>query len=133
MDGSPKLIKGLQAEFVPAEWSGTNTSGLIVYGKNVLVRMDECGDVSSGGVALPMDLIDRMTEAAETGCIYSLGPEAFHLFEDGVRWTGDKPKPGDRVYLEKFSGLLARGKDGGVYRIMDYRCVAAGLEPDLEG
>ena len=126
-----KLIKGLQADYEPAVYPGHNSSGLIVYGKNVLVRMDECATATAGGVMLTEDLRDKMTEGAETGCIFLLGPEAFRLFDDGQRWSGAIPKVGERVYVEKYAGLLARGKDGHVYRIMDYRAIAGGLDPEV--
>ena len=127
-----KLIKGLQADFVPAHYAGRNTSGLVVYGKNVLVRMDECSTTTAGGVMLTEDMTEKMSAGAESGCIYFLGPEAFRLFDDGTRWEGPMPAVGDRVYVEKYAGQVARGRDGHLYRIMDYRCVAGGLDPNPE-
>lgn len=124
----PRLIKGLQAEFIPAEWSGENTSGIRVFGKNLLVRMDACSPKSAGGVMLPEDLVDRMTEASESGCIFAIGPAAFRLFDDGHRWEGDKPTVGERVYVEKYAGVKARGADGALYRIMDERCISGALD-----
>lgn len=127
---APNLIKGMRADFVPAEYPGRNTSGFVVYGKNVLVRMDECSPTTAGGILLPEEQVEKMSAGAETGCIYALGPEAFRLFDDGTVWSGPKPKVGDRIYVEKWSGMLARGRDNAVYRMMDYRCVAGGLDPN---
>ena len=125
-----KFHKGLQGDYVPAEWAGRNTSGnVVVYGKNLLVACDEYAAVSEKGVIIPDDYSERMTSATETGyCIFALGPEAFRLFDDGTVWTGDKPKVGDRVHFEKYAGQLAKGRDGRTYRIMDYRCIGAGLD-----
>ena len=123
----PRLIKGLQADFIPSIWPGKNTSGVKPYGKNVLVKMDECSAASAGGVMLTDDMIEKMTEGAESGCIFALGAEAFRQFDDGRPWKGDSPSVGDRVYVEKYSGIRARGADGGIYRMMDYRCIAGGL------
>lgn len=133
----PRLIKGLQAEFIPAEWPGQNTSGIRIFGKNVLVRMDSCAKTSTGGILLPEDMVDRMTEASESGCIYAVGAAAFRLFDDGHRWEGERPQVGERVYVEKYAGVKARGADGALYRIMDERCISGALDANyvvpLEG
>lgn len=126
----PRLIKGLQAEFIPAEWPGENASGLQVFGKNILVKMDACAKTSAGGVIMLDEMVDRMTEASESGCIYAVGAAAFRLFDDGHRWEGEKPLVGQRVYVEKYAGVKARGRDGALYRIMDERCIAAALLDD---
>ena len=129
----PRLIKGLQADFIPSIWPGKNTSGVKPYGKNVLVKMDECSAASAGGVMITDDMREKMTEGSETGCIFAIGPEAFRLFDDGHRWSGVTPEVGERVYVEKYAGIRARGADGGVYRVMDYRNIAAGLiDPEAE-
>ncbi len=128
MDLEPRLLKGLQADFIQSEWPGRNTSGLQPYGKNVLVRMDECAVATTGGVLLTDDKIDSMTAASETGCIYAVGVQAFHRHDDGSLWVGDKPQPGDRVYVARYSGQVCKGRDGGVYRIMGYECVVGGLD-----
>ena len=128
----PKLIKGLQAEYVPAQWSGQDTSGIRVVGKTVLVLMDECAATSSGGIALPDDLIERMSMAAESGVLVAVSPGAFLLNEDMSPWTGEKPKAGDRVYIEKYAGKQVRGRDHKTYRIMDYGSIGATYEAGPE-
>lgn len=128
----PRLIKGIQAEYVPAKWSGHNTSGVRVVGKTVLVLMDECATQTSGGVSLPEDLVERMSMAAETGCLVAVAPGAFLLNEDMTPWNGVKPKPGDRVYVAKYAGQVVRGRDGKMYRLMDYQNIGATYEPELE-
>lgn len=121
----PRLIKGLQAEYVPAKWSGQDTSGVRVVGKTVLVLMDECSDITTGGISLPQDVAERMSMAAESGVLVAVSPGAFLLNEDMTPWTGDKPKPGDRVYIEKYAGKQIKGHDGKTYRIMDYGSIGA--------
>lgn len=123
---SPALIQGMQAEYVPEFWPGENTSGLRPFGKNLLVRMDVTAKQTSGGIYLVDEMLERMDMASVTGCIYAIGPEAFRQFDDGHPWRGDAPQVGERVYTEKYAGQIARGKDGGLYRIMDYRAIAAG-------
>lgn len=124
---APRMIKGLHADYQAAIWTGSNTSGLRVFGKNILVRMDSCAARSAGGVHLTDEIIDRMDEASESGCIYAIGPAAHRIFDDGSRWEGDKPQVGERVYVEKYAGVKARGADGALYRVMDERCIAAAL------
>lgn len=123
-----KLQKGLQADYVPATYTGENRSGMKVMGKNVLVMVDECSGVTAGGISLIDDAIEKHTAGSTTGVIYAVAPEAFRLFDDGSRWTGDAPKPGDRIWFEKYAGFLQTGRDGKTYRIMDYRAVSAVMD-----
>lgn len=124
------LVKGLQAEFVPAKWDGKDTSGVRVVGKTVLVLMDEVGEVRDSGITLPVDYRERMNAGCETGVLVAVSPGAFLLNEDMTPWTGTKPKPGDRVYIEKYAGKQIKGKDGRVYRIMDYGSIGATYESE---
>lgn len=121
----PKLIKGLHAEYIPAVWSGKNTSGVRMVGKTVLILPDECSTKTSGGIELTPDLIERMSMAAESGVIVSVASGAFLLNEDMTPWTGERPNPGDRVYFEKYAGKQVKGSDGANYRIMDYGSIGA--------
>jgi co-chaperonin GroES (HSP10) len=116
-----------QGQFWVAEWGGENTSGLVPYGKNLLVRIDQLAAKTSGGIDVPDDYVERMSMRSETGCIYAIGPEAFRTFDDGRPWTGAKPSVGDRIYFEKFSGAPALGADGFWYRVFNYNCILAGM------
>lgn len=129
----PRIIDGMQAEYEVSIYPGTNTSGLIVFGKNVLVKMDNCSKTTAGGVHLLDEMRERMDMASTTGAIFALGSEAFRRFDDGTIWTGPAPQLGDRVYVVKYSGVLAMGKDGSTYRIMDYSNIVGGLDPDEIG
>jgi co-chaperonin GroES (HSP10) len=122
----PRLIKGMQADYVPATYDPAigNPSGLSPYGPNVLVRIDACSDKTQGGIHLPEDIVERMTEAAVTGCIYAIGDDAF----TGMR---DRPMVGYRVCFEKYAGIRHRGKDGHMYRFIDEKCIAGRVEDDL--
>lgn len=119
----PRLIKGMQADYLPVFWTGENVSGLRPYGPNVLVQMDPCSAASAGGILLVDDMVDRMNEASVTGCIVDMGPEAFSALTD-------RPKVGDRIYIEKYAGTKARGRDGMLYRAMDDSCVVCGISDD---
>ncbi len=118
----PRLLSGLQASFIAAEWPGFNASGLRPFGDYVLVKMDAASPHSAGGVILVDEQVERMTEAAESGCIFAVGVTAFK----GL--GADAPTVGDRVYIEKYAGIKARGQDGALYRIMECRCIAAGYD-----
>lgn len=121
----PRLIKGMQADYIPVMFAGSNPSGLIPYGPNVLVCMDPCSSASAGGILLTDEAVDRMNEASVTGCIVAMGPEAFNGLTD-------RPQVGDRVYIEKYAGTKARGKDKMLYRAMDDSCIVCGITDDAE-
>ena len=127
-----KLIKGLHADYVPAEWSGKDTSGVRVVGKTVLVLMDKCSPTSTGGIDLPDDMIEKMSMGAESGVLVAVSAGAFLLNEDMSPWSGTKPQAGDRVYIEKYAGKLVKGRDGETYRIMDYGSIGATYEAETE-
>jgi chaperonin GroES len=123
------LVKGLHAEYVPAKWDGKDTSGVRVVGKTVLVLMDEVAEVRDSGIELPIDYRERMNASCETGVLVSVSPGAFLLNEDMTPWYGAKPKAGDRVYIEKYAGKQVKGRDGKIYRLMDYGSIGATYEP----
>ncbi len=125
---APEFIKGLQAQYTPAEWTGKDHSGVLAIGPHVIVLCDEAAEITSGGVHIPVDFAERMNMASEQGVIASVAKGAFRIYEDGHAWADYRPQPGDRVYFEKYAGRLVRGQDGKVYRIMDYRCIAAVYE-----
>ena len=125
-----RLVQGLKAEYTPAQWDGKDTSGVRVVGKTVLVLMDEVAEVRESGIELPVDYRERMNASCETGVLVAVSPGAFLLNEDMTPWIGEKPKPGDRVYIEKYAGKQIRGRDSLIYRLMDYGCIGATYEPD---
>lgn len=122
-----QTFQGLQAEFEKAVYSGQNPSGVRVLGKNVLILMDQVAVKSAGGILLPPERIMQMNMASESGVLVELGVEAFSYFDDGTKWTDYKPKPGDRVFVERYGGRELRGRDGQIYRLMSYTCVG-GIE-----
>lgn len=123
----PKLLKSVQlGEFVQAEYTGKNESGYVPIGDRVLVLPDSAAAVSSGGIQLLPEQVERTTLASETGVVIALGDDAFHWNFDRTRvWEGYKPQPGDRVYILRYSGQTLMGEDGRIYRLMDYGNVGA--------
>lgn len=133
MTDEPQLIYGLNAEYKAAEWSGTDTSGIKPIGPAVIILCDECSELSGGGVALPVEYIDRMNLGSEQGVIVAVSEGAFVIHEDGSRWRDYRPAPGDRVYFEKYAGRLVMGKDRKRYRILDYKSICAVYEEGSKG
>ena len=126
----PRLIKGIHGEYIPAKWSGKDTSGIRVVGKCVLVLTDEFAPKNAAGIHFPEDVVERNSMAAESGVLVACSPGAFLLNEDMTPWIGEKPKPGDRVYIEKYAGKQVKGRDGRTYRIMDYSSIGATYEAE---
>ena len=123
----PKLLKSSQNhEVTLAEYHGKNESGYQPLGDSVLVAFDRAADTTGGGVHLPQNMIERMDMASESGVIVALGSEAFRWIADRTReWQGPKPKAGDRVYMERYSGQLLKGIDGATYRLCTDKCIGA--------
>jgi chaperonin GroES len=127
----PRLLKGVQAEYERATFTGKNESGVRCIGKNVVVLVDQCSDKTSGSVLLPPEIIERMNVASESGVLVALGGEAFSYYDDGTKWTDYKPEAGERVFFERYAGREIRGRDGKTYRLMSYTCIG-GLEEEPE-
>ena len=124
----PRMVARMQGDFIIAPWAGSNTSGIVPIGKNVLVRMD-CyvptlikNPFGADIVALDTQ-VERMNLGAESGTIYAIGDQAFRHNNDGTLNNGMKPVEGDRVYCEKYAGKEIMGDDGHKYRLMDNSCI----------
>lgn len=128
-DSTHTLLKGTQAEFTRETYTGRNEAGVRPIGTSVLILMDQCADKSSGGVLLPPEKIAQMNMASESGVIVAVGNAAFAYYDDGTKWTDYKPKPGDRVFTERYGGREIMGRDGKTYRMMTYTCVG-GIEDE---
>jgi len=122
----PRVIRAYQADFVPQDFDGTNKSGVRPVGDRVILLPDQPADQSAGGLFLTDDMQERLRLSAISGTIVELGDDAFAWNSDRTRpFTGVKPKPGDRVYFEKFAGSEVNGDDGKIYRICDDKCIGA--------
>lgn len=128
---APRILKGIQAQYVRGDWAGKNESGFRPIGTHVLILMDKVAGTTMGGIDLPPGMIEQMDAASESGIIVGVGDAAFRFYDDGTPWNDYKPVPGDRVYTEKYAGRELRGRDGQTYRMMTYTCIA-GLEELIE-
>lgn len=121
-----KLLKTTQAEYVPATFDGKNESGYRPIGDRILVLPDSAAEKSSGGVFIPETVSEQQSYAAETGIIIELGDTAFTWNADRTRpFTGERPKAGDRVFFDRYSGGVLKGRDGKLYRFMDDKAIGA--------
>jgi co-chaperonin GroES (HSP10) len=131
---TPKLIRTPLGQYTPALWAGTNASGIEPFGCRVLVLPDPFAATTGGGIAIPDDLQERMTEASETGILIAVGDEAWFWNSDRTRhFSGRKPEVGAHIIFERYAGSYQFGADGHRYRLMDDRCIggifAAGAVP----
>ena len=121
----PKLILTPLGQYTPVEWNGLNEAAFTPLGDRVLILPDGAAEETSGGIALPQELLERMAMAAETGVLVELGDAAWTWNSDRTRlFGGSKPQPGQRVRFERYAGSMHHGPDGRIYRVMDDKCVA---------
>lgn len=89
-----------------------NGTGIYPTFDKVLVRTVEIEEKTSGGLVIPMTTKDKEDQAQVHGILMAMGPVAAVSPEmDGV-------KIGDMIIHAKYAGLMYRGKDKTVYRIM---------------
>jgi co-chaperonin GroES (HSP10) len=98
-----------------------NLSGISPVEFKILVLIDEMETVSKGGIILTEATKERADMAQVKGTLIAVGGNAFTDF------LGTVPKPGDRVMIAKYAGLVAEGADGRKYRIASDKDVAAVL------
>jgi len=126
----PKLVMTPLGQYTPVEWNGVNESGIQPVGDRVLILPDGASDQTQGGAYIPDDVVARMTEAAETGVLVAVGPDAWLWNSDRSRkYEGAKPQVGQRVIFERYSGSFQHAADGRRYRLMDDKCVGGLFEP----
>lgn len=122
----PKLLKAKVTPYAPARFMGQNESGIKPVGEKVLVITDQCAEKTEGGVFIDPVSAERMTMAATVGIVVEVGEDAFSILPVSRRpWIGQKPKAGDRVYIERYAGQVELGDDNQIYRLMDYTCIGA--------
>jgi co-chaperonin GroES (HSP10) len=98
-----------------------NLSGINPVEFKILVQIEETETVTKGGIILTSDHKERADMAQVKGTLIAAGGNAFQDFMGAI------PKPGDRVMIAKYAGLVAEGNDGRKYRIASDKDVAAVL------
>lgn len=118
-------------QYEQAAFDGVNRSGLMPLCDKVLVRCDPPAEVTKGGIIRTDDGLDKTGLAAITGVLVAVGPQAFAYDSHRlVHWEGERPKPGDRVWFQKYAGFEYTGRDGLLYRVMEDRSIA-GIEIEV--
>ena len=121
------LYKTNIGQYDPAVWTGKNEAGCNPVGDRILVKPDKAATKTAGGIVITDKSEESITAAAEAGIIVAMGTVAF-AYADRERttpWHGDRPKVGDRVAFQRYSGLHFTGDDGEMYRSMNDYCIAA--------
>lgn len=132
---TPKVVKTEHATYTARSWTGADTSRIRPIGDTVVVLPDEASEKigQKGLIVAPTDVVDRMSEAAESGIIVAVAEGAFVWSADRMRpYEGIKPKPGDRVHFARYTGQKVLGADGAMYRVMVDKSVLAIIEPPAE-
>jgi chaperonin GroES len=116
--------------YMMVQWTGRNESRIRALCDMVLVLPDQPADMA-GSIVIPDSVKETTGAAATTGVLISCGPQAF-AYDSGrqVRWEGERPKPGDRIYFQKYAGQEHRGRDGLMYRLMVDKSIAGMEEPE---
>lgn len=91
-----------------------NNSGLLAAGFRILVRPIEVEAKSAGGIIVATDKeVDRMNMGQVECEVVHLGPMAFS--GRGEPWCA----VGDTIICRKYAGLVVKGKDEVLYRLID--------------
>ncbi len=96
-----------------------NNSGLVPAGRAVLVET-YTPEMKKSIIVMPDSVSDNAQMLETRAIVVDVGPHAWH----------DEPSPrakvGDKVFISKFAGFLAKGtKDGKPYRFINDRDIFA--------
>nr|ASN63474.1 co-chaperonin GroES [uncultured virus] len=93
-----------------------NTSGISPLEFNIIVKQDDVGEKTVGGVILPDLTRDKDKYSVTKGVIVAVSPMAF----DGDIYPAEmtRPAPGARCMWARHSGHILKGEDGEDYRVL---------------
>ena len=127
-----RVLASSHGQFVLRKWDGTNRSGMEPVCDKVLVLVDPAVQKTRGGIIMTDANVETQTLASTTGILVSVGPQAFvYDSERIVRWEGERPPAGTRVYFERYAGQEYTSVDGKMYRIMKDRQIG-GMQVPVE-
>lgn len=99
-----------------------NTSGLTPLGRAVLVKMIELDEMKTELIAIP-DHVRAQSAVMETRAeVVAIGTEC---------WADEREpraKVGDKVIITRLAGYVAKGNDGGIYRLVNDRDIFCRVE-----
>lgn len=128
----PRMLKSSIGQYVKAEWSGVNTSGIYPLGEELLVLPDKPHEKTAGGIITTTTTQEVQAAGAMTGIVVAVGEDAFQWNRTRTKPSmGQKPKSGDHIIFQRYAGQLHMGLDGVEYRILSDMSVAGMyLEPE---
>ena len=131
-----RVLKTDVAQYEQSQWSGRNESGITPISDKLLVLIDKASEKVGKAqlIYAPEKQQDTATLASETGVIIAMGDDAFSWNSDRTRpYSGYKPKPGDHIVFERYTGRDQRGFDGVTYRLMSDTAVGAVFTGEQDG
>lgn len=109
----------------------TNQSGITPQGPRLLVLPDQVAKTTATGIIVHTETEgDRKAMAQIYGRVVAIGPLAWYdqaRERQNLAWA----KVGDRIVFAKYAGLVLKGKDGQVYRLISDMDVVALCDNDL--
>lgn len=114
-----RLLNTKVGQYEMVEWDGVNRSGIRPLGEEVLVLSDKAVEQTRGGIILTASVAETQGAAAQTGVIVAIGDDAWTWNTSRTKpFNGARPKAGDRVVFQRYSGIVLLGLDGVEYRLM---------------
>ena len=105
----------------------SNYTGITPILNRVLIKPLVVVNQTQSGIIISTDgMSEREQLGNTTGEVIALGDEAFQGY------TTKPIKPGDKVIMAKYAGLMYVGKDGHKYRMINDDDVTGVLDPDMD-
>lgn len=90
-----------------------NTSGIKPVGYSLVVEPEQVQEQNDAGIYVGTpESIERLQMQQTDGIVLAIGPMAFS------DETESRCKEGDRVVMRAYAGMMRKGVDGKVYRII---------------
>lgn len=97
----------------------TNKSGITPVGVSILVLPEAIKTETESGIALMTHAQAEREQLKQTdGVVISIGPRAFYDELDENNKIVPRCKVGDRVVMTAYAGMLRKGIDGAMYRLI---------------
>ncbi len=103
-----------------------NPSGIKPLDMRVLVLPDPVEEITKGGIILAPTAVDKEKYATVKGTLIAVGVNAWAEAKQSPDFTA--PRPGSRVMIAKYGGVVVEGADKQEYRILNDVDVTAELE-----
>ena len=100
-----------------------NASGITPLEYRVLVKADSAERVTDGGIVIPDSIANKEDQAQQKATVIAVGGNCFEDWKDAAL-----PEVGARVLMKKYSGYIAKGKDGVEYRVVNDKDITALLD-----